>query len=159
MAIMKSINVVPGRCVGCLNCELACASRDWGQYFPAGSKINLVFFKSGGKVPVTCFQCNDAPCLKVCRTGALDRNEATGVISVNAQKCIGCRTCVSVCPFGNIAYRPSSSRVEKCDQCQGSPRCVAICPSGALTYTEDAGTSADRRRKFAQSLLEASQES
>ncbi|MDR1112090.1 MAG: 4Fe-4S dicluster domain-containing protein [Deltaproteobacteria bacterium] len=151
----KTIQVTPGRCIGCLNCELACASRDWGQYFPVGSKIGLVFFSEGGQVPVTCFQCDEAPCLKVCRTGALARNEATGVIAVEPERCVGCRTCVSVCPFGNIAYSRAGRRAEKCDQCQGAPRCAAACPSGALRYVEDEEEAKARRRAFAESLRQA----
>jgi Fe-S-cluster-containing hydrogenase component 2 len=150
----KTIQVTPSRCIGCLNCELACASRDWGQYYPAGSKINLVFFKDGGQVPVTCFQCDEAPCLKVCQTGALARDETTGVISSNPDRCVGCRTCVSVCPFGNINYSKIGRRVEKCDQCQGQPRCAAVCPSGALKYVDDVQAVRSRRRAFAESLRE-----
>jgi Fe-S-cluster-containing hydrogenase component 2 len=155
----KTIKIDPARCIGCLNCELACASRDWSQYFPAGSKINLVFFKSGGQVPITCFQCEEAPCLRVCRTGALRRDENTGVISALAQKCIGCRTCQSVCPFGNITYSQTGHRVEKCDQCQGAPRCAAICPSGAISYVTDDGDSNSKRRLFAESLQQTLKES
>ncbi|MDR0354443.1 MAG: 4Fe-4S dicluster domain-containing protein [Deltaproteobacteria bacterium] len=154
----KTIHVNPAKCIGCLNCELACASRDWGSYFPAGSKINVVFFRDGGQAPVSCFQCDDAPCLRVCRTGALSRNEATGVISSDPEKCIGCRTCVFVCPFGNIAYSKPGRRVEKCDQCQGAPRCAAICPSGALSYVEEEGQIKSRRRAYAESLKEAFKE-
>ncbi|MDR1298496.1 MAG: 4Fe-4S dicluster domain-containing protein [Deltaproteobacteria bacterium] len=151
----KTIRVTPSKCVGCLNCELACASRDWGKYFPSGSKINLVFFKDGGQVPLTCFQCDDAPCLKVCRTGALARDEASGVVRSDPEKCIGCRTCVSVCPFGNIAYSRAGRRIEKCDLCQGSPRCAAVCPSGALAYVPDEENLAGKRRAFAESLRQA----
>ena len=156
MAAKKTIQVTPSRCVGCLNCELACASRDWGKYFPCGSKINLVFLKAGWKVPVACFQCDQAPCLAVCRTGALARDEGTGVISSNSAKCVVCRACVSVCPFGNIAWSEAGGRVEKCDQCEGAPRCVSACPSGALAYAEDGGQAKTRRRLFAESLMEAS---
>ncbi|MDR2456393.1 MAG: 4Fe-4S dicluster domain-containing protein [Deltaproteobacteria bacterium] len=156
MTAKKVIQVTPSRCVGCLNCELACASRDWGSYFPCGSKINLVFLKAGGQVPVACFQCDQAPCLAVCRTGALARDPDTGVISPDPQKCVGCRACVAVCPFGNIAWSEAGSRIEKCDQCEGAPRCVAVCPSGALAYAEEADKSKARRRLFAESLMEAS---
>jgi Fe-S-cluster-containing hydrogenase component 2 len=154
----KSISISPGKCIGCLNCELACASRDWGSYFPSGSKINIVFFKGGGQVPLACFQCEDAPCLKVCRTGALARDAASGVISADKEKCIGCRACAAVCPFGNISYSKAGRLPEKCDQCGGSPRCVAICPSGALSYAEDTETLRQRRRAFAESLKEAAKE-
>ena len=158
MGTKKTIRVTPSRCLGCLNCELACASRDWGRYFPCGSKINLVFLKKGGQVPVACFQCETAPCLAVCRTGALSRSARTGVIASDPAKCVGCRACVAVCPFGNIAWSEAGRRVEKCDQCGGEPRCVAVCPSGALAYAEEGDQAKSRRKLFAESLLEASKE-
>jgi Fe-S-cluster-containing hydrogenase component 2 len=154
MTLPKTIKVTPSKCIGCINCELACASRDWDKFFPAPTKINLVFFRDGGQVPVTCFQCDNAPCLGVCQTGALSRNEA-GVVISNPDRCVGCRACTAVCPFGNITYWQSGKRAVKCDQCDGAPRCAASCPSGALQYIEDETTVKERRSAFAKSLKEA----
>jgi Fe-S-cluster-containing hydrogenase component 2 len=88
----------------------------------------------------------------------LARNETTGVIFSDPDRCVGCRTCVSVCPFGNINYSKVGRRVEKCDQCQGEPRCAAVCPSGALTYVDDAKIVQDRRRAFAESFKDVVKE-
>ena len=151
----KTIEVTPSRCLGCLNCELACASRDWGEYFPAPSRINLVFFRAGGQVPVNCFQCDAAPCLAVCRTGALRRDEAEGVVTAVPERCLGCRACVSACPFGNIDYAPAGRRAVKCDLCRGAPRCVAACPSRALEYVTEDEAVRGKRQAFAASLLTA----
>lgn len=152
---MKTLAVTPGRCIGCLNCELACASRDWTEYFPAPSKIKLIFFREGGQVPVACFQCDLAPCLAVCRTKALFRNDTTGVVDVDPERCIGCRMCVMACPFGNVAYSPAGRRAVKCDQCQGEPRCAAACPSKAIEYVADEEAARSRRQDFAAGLKAA----
>ncbi len=152
---MKTLLITPSRCIGCLNCELACSSRFWGEYFPAPARINLTFFKDGGQVPITCFQCDSAPCASVCRTGALTRDEAGGVLEVNPDRCIGCRMCVMACPFGNVAYSPAGRRAVKCDQCQGQPRCAAACPSRAIEFVPDEAAAKDRRAAFAASLKEA----
>ena len=151
----KTLQITPSRCIGCLNCELACASRDWGEYFPAPARINLVFFRAGGQVPVNCFQCDSAPCLAVCRTRALSRDDATGVVNTAPERCIGCRACVSACPFGNIAYAPAGRRAVKCDLCQGAPRCAAACPSQALEYMAEDEPVRKKRQAFAASLLQA----
>jgi Fe-S-cluster-containing hydrogenase component 2 len=156
--LSMTLSIDPSRCIGCLNCQLACASRDWDQYFPVGSKINLVFFKEGGQVPVTCFQCAEAPCRTVCLTGALQMDAQSGVIVSDPKKCVGCRACVAVCPFGNISYSEAGSRIEKCDRCQGSPRCAAACPSGAISYQPEARLPLAKREAFASSLREASLE-
>ena len=153
--MLKALHITPSRCIGCLNCELACASRDWGEYFPAPARINLVFFRAGGQVPVHCFQCDSAPCLAVCRTGALGRDEATGVVTTNHERCIGCRACVSACPFGNMDYAPAGRRAVKCDLCQGAPRCAAACPSRALEYGPLDEPIRNKRQAFAASFLSA----
>jgi Fe-S-cluster-containing hydrogenase component 2 len=156
MKAQKTLQITPNRCIGCLNCELACASRDWGQFFPSPSRINLVFFQAGGQVPVSCFQCDAAPCLAVCRAKALSRDEAGGVVTTNPERCLGCRACVSACPFGNITYAPAGHRAVKCDLCQGSPRCASACPSRALEYVEEDAAVRNKRQVFAAGVLAAS---
>ena len=152
---MKTLMITPSRCIGCLNCELACSSRSWTEYFPAPSKINLIFFRDGGQVPVACFQCHEAPCLAVCRTGALHRRPEDGVVDVKPARCIGCRMCVMACPFGNIVYSQAGLRAVKCDQCQGEPRCLAVCPSGAIEFVPDEGSARSRRQSLAAGLKAA----
>ncbi|UQZ88584.1 4Fe-4S ferredoxin [Deltaproteobacteria bacterium Smac51] len=155
---MNTLLVTPSRCIGCLNCELACASRDWSEHFPAPSKIGVAFFRDGGQVPITCFQCDSAPCLAVCKTGALTRNAQSGVVEMKPENCIGCRMCVMSCPFGNVSYSPSLRRAVKCDQCGGQPRCAAACPSRAIEFVPDEQTVRDRRQSFAEGLKNALKE-
>lgn len=154
---MKTLSVTPSRCIGCLNCELACSARDWAERFPAPAKISVAFFRDGGQVPITCFQCDSAPCLAVCKTGALRRN-TEGVIEVTGENCVGCRACVMACPFGNVVYSPVMKRAIKCDQCGGSPRCAAACPSRAIEFVADGEAVRQRRHNFARGLKEALKE-
>ena len=46
-----------------------------------------------------CFQCADPPCVKVCPVGATWQ-EPDGITVVDYDWCIGCRCCMSACPYG-----------------------------------------------------------
>ena len=64
--------------------------------------------------PMTCQQCDDAPCISVCKTEALSRDDKN-VVKVDSSKCIGCRMCVMACPFGNMSYHWEQNTAIKCD--------------------------------------------
>jgi Fe-S-cluster-containing hydrogenase component 2 len=118
------------------------------------SRIAVHRFDKGQNIPMTCFQCEDAACVKVCKTGALSRN-AEGVVQVDREKCIGCRMCVMACPFGNIVYHRPNKSVLKCDQCEGDPQCVAFCPTKAIEYLPAETVNLQRKRNFAAKMAAA----
>lgn len=49
----------------------------------------------------TCRKCSDAPCISVCPSDALEKDEQ-GIISRSTNLCISCKSCVVICPFGTI---------------------------------------------------------
>lgn len=131
------LRVVVDRCTGCGNCEMACAFVHARGAVPGPSRIRIVGRGSRPVphgTPVLCLQCDAAACLAVCPTQALSRNELTGAIDVNRARCIGCRSCVGACPFGNLAWDPVERATTKCDLCGGEPQCARFCPTGALDY-------------------------
>ena len=86
---------------------------------------------------VSCRHCPDPICVKSCIAGALSKKD--GVICVDQQKCVGCLTCVLVCPFG--ALSPGENGImQKCELCLensgGEPACVKNCPNRAIVYEE-----------------------
>lgn len=89
---------------------------------------------------VRCQHCADAPCVQSCLTGALSQDTVSGIVAVDAEKCIGCWTCILACPFGAIRQDVAQGKAVKCDLCQGrdTPACVDNCPNEALVYAEDA---------------------
>ena len=171
------------RCVGCRRCVYACVdennqSRDpqihWirvlrmekehgielagsnAYYEPAEVPEPDAFY-----VPVACQQCRNPACVKVCPVKATWQ-EPDGIVVIDYDWCIGCRCCMSACPYGSrhfnwadpvisseelnpkthyLGNRPRPRGVvEKCTFCihrvrEGRyPACVEICPVGARKF-------------------------
>lgn len=122
-------------CIGCRTCEVACALEHvtTGAEFHPRLKVMRLNTLS---VPVMCHQCENAPCVGACPTGALTSGAER--VEADAGRCIGCQSCVVACPFGAIAIEVSIGYVPvivKCDLCAGrqsGPACVAVCPTAAL---------------------------
>lgn len=154
----KGIIISPDKCTGCRTCELTCSFNKYDDFNPKDAAISVQFFDNEGiEVPMTCLQCDDPHCVTVCPVNALEKDELTGVVNYDSEKCIKCKMCVSACPFGNITYSPRLKKIIKCDECGGDPQCVKLCPSGALTY-EELDSSLERRRNIANYFKEAFEE-
>jgi len=101
---------------------------------------NSVVLVDEVRLSTQCRQCEDAPCVRVCPTGATYRTET--YTAVDEARCIACRLCTLVCPFGaiRIATVEVTGRQKraaiKCDLCvdrPAGPACVEACPTGALS--------------------------
>jgi anaerobic carbon-monoxide dehydrogenase iron sulfur subunit len=143
---MKKIYVKEEVCIGCNLCEVYCRL----AHAPSDDIIKALKDK---KTPVSrvsvdvrrpvslsirCQQCEDSPCVSACLTGALSKDEKTGMVVHDEKKCIGCWTCMLVCPIGAIKQDKTQKKALKCDLCQGKdlPACVTNCPNEALIYIE-----------------------
>jgi Fe-S-cluster-containing hydrogenase component 2 len=141
-------------CAGCKMCELICAFNHFKVGNIKKSRIKIIEFKDGAKVPVVCQHCNDAPCIKACPTGALSRKDKDSPVLVDEGRCIGCSTCVNVCPIGAITIEKKLGVSFKCDLCNGDPKCVKYCPSKVLKFGTDQQLSNLKKRKYAKMLKE-----
>jgi len=116
---------------------------------PRLSAVTVINYEAAmTSVPVMCMQCDEACCQKVCPVGAITRDEK-GAVTMNPDKCIVCKMCVSVCPLGNISYSPSHRKVFKCDLCGGDPKCVKFCSPVFIQFA-DPTESPDRKKAVAE---------
>lgn len=87
---------------------------------------------------VSCRHCTDPICIKSCISGALSRDE-NGTVVIDHERCVGCLTCVLVCPYGAVT-RDGEGAAVKCELClknsSGEPACVKGCPNNAIVYEE-----------------------
>ncbi len=157
---MKQIFARLDRCTGCKTCELYCRVEHsqsktlFGALTETPLPRRRLFVETDGtsKVPVLCRHCEDAPCLNACLSGALWRDER-GAVRRKKEKCIGCWTCIMVCPYGVIGRQLWEGRwlSVKCDLCdeRKAPACVDSCPTKALIWAQPEEVSGLRRRGFA----------
>jgi len=65
-----------------------------------------------------------------------------GIVSLDQNKCVGCRYCQWGCPYGAPQYDKKKGQITKCDFCTDylaegkDPTCVAACPTRALDFGE-----------------------
>jgi len=163
MSQPKEIFVRLDRCMGCHTCELACAvahSQSQSLYGALAerpgpkSRVYVEWVAPDGNVPVLCRHCEDAPCMHACIAGAITRTDDSVVIT-NPDKCIGCWTCVMVCPYGVIGRHLEENHAYRCDRCQDrdTPACVDACPSKALVYRSVEAFSKETRKAASTEML------
>lgn len=142
---MKKVYVKEEVCIGCHLCEIYCAVQH------SKSKTIIKAFKLEKPKPrivveekkpvsfaIQCRHCEEAPCIEACLTGAMHKEN--GRVLCDTEKCVGCWTCIMVCPYGVIRREVINGKkfILKCDLCQNLdiPVCVAYCPNEALVLVE-----------------------
>lgn len=151
-------------CVGCDQCETACASTHAG--------VSRLDRKAGPSfyslhLPTSCRHCEHPHCMRDCPPNAIHRMP-NGEVFINNETCIGCGNCEENCPYGviqmaDIDPRPgflkrllgksasdAAKTAVKCDMCKdlkAGPACVSACPTGAAIriHAEDVPTLARKR--------------
>ncbi len=128
-------------CVGCGHCVRACQrAHGFADDQPAYRQVVTYANAAGEEVRVSsgCMHCENPACVSVCPAGAISKG-AAGIVSVDPDRCIGCKYCYQACPFGVPRY--SSEGMVKCDACQSvgvvpgeEPNCARSCKLGALHY-------------------------
>lgn len=171
------------RCIGCRQCVYACVDENnqsrnpqvhWIQVLQMENDKGIDFMHANVHynpelvpeegyfyLPVSCQQCENPQCIKVCPAQATWR-EPDGIVVVDYDWCIGCRFCMAACPYGSrhfnwgeptipkeeintkthvLGNRPRTKGVvEKCTFCIQKvrvgkyPSCVEACPTGSRKF-------------------------
>jgi carbon-monoxide dehydrogenase iron sulfur subunit len=145
---LKRIYIKEEFCIGCRLCEIYCQVKH-----SKSKKIIKAFKKEQPDIisrvlveeigcnsfAIQCRHCSDAPCVEACISGAMSRNDKTDVVTCDEDKCVGCWSCIMVCPYGVIKRNYSAGKVaSKCDLCidEEIPVCVQNCPNEALKFLD-----------------------
>jgi molybdopterin-containing oxidoreductase family iron-sulfur binding subunit len=172
MAVQLGMIIDKKRCVACATCALACKIEN---NIPNGIWYNRVINVGGdqrdspsGTYPnltmstytLACQHCEAPACVAVCPVEATFKREADGLVIQDNEKCIGCKLCLTACPYEGVrvfledepayhidiavgdAEAPSHTinTVEKCTFClhkvdRGEqPACIDVCPGRARIF-------------------------
>jgi molybdopterin-containing oxidoreductase family iron-sulfur binding subunit len=91
------------RCIGCSACTIGCKAEN---ILPPGVVYRPVIDEETGTypkvtrrfIPRPCMQCEKPPCVAVCPVKATHKRE-DGIVVVDYERCIGCRYCLTACPY------------------------------------------------------------
>ncbi len=150
------------KCENCYNCFLSCkdeyVDNNWPGYSAPqpshGKKWINIYGKERGQypfidvayLPIPCLHCDDAPCIKAARDGAIYKRP-DGIVIIDPVKAKGQNKVVNACPYGAISWNEDLKISQKCTFCAHllddgwtKTRCVQSCPTGALSvrHVEDA---------------------
>ena len=151
--MQKILVVDQEKCTGCRTCEAVCSAKHEGASNPIRSRIHVVKWEwDGFMVPFMCQQCQDAPCVAVCQVNALFRDEEFGRVGIDYDKCIGCKLCITACPFGGMGFDDVDRKMIKCDFCDGDPACVSFCSTGAIAFEDASDVSLKKKKEAIKNL-------
>ena len=132
------------KCVGCMDCVVACQTEN---DVPHGHCRDWIVTEVRGTFPTLsmqirserCNHCDNPPCVHCCPTGASHVESFGKTVQVTAEKCIGCKACLSACPYGARFVHPDGY-ADKCTFClhrvkEGKdPACVSVCPTRCMHF-------------------------
>ena len=149
-------------CIGCKACMTACKDKN---DLAVDMNWRKVLLQSGGSwhvekedmtpvgifvyhLSVSCQHCLSPACMEVCPVSAISKDD-DGIVLIDQEKCVGCQSCFSACPYDTPQYI-DSGEMSKCDMCADlramneNPACIDACPLRALQW----GDMAELRAKY-----------
>ena len=146
---MKRIMIDKEKCMACLGCILGCMAEhnEKGKSIydldledrTNESRNHIELDQKQNPIPIVCRHCEEAECVITCMSGAMTKNDETGLVEYDKDRCAACFMCVMSCPYGVLKPdRVNKKVIMKCDMCDNKdiPRCVECCPTKALYMVE-----------------------
>lgn len=153
------------KCIGCRRCEAACNKanelpppkqsfedtsvfekerRPYVADVQSYTVVNRFEGKDGAPVyrKVQCMHCDEPACVSACPAAALTKSKE-GPVVWDEKVCIGCRYCITACPFYVPAFEYSEAftpKIQKCFMCNKRikdglvPACAEACPVEAIKF-------------------------
>ena len=125
-----------GRCDNCRNCFLATKDEHIGNDFPGyaaaqpekeHSWVDIHRTERGqypiveaNFMPVMCNHCDDAPCMKVAKNGAITKRD-DGIVIIDPDKSKGQKEIVDACPYGAVYWNKEKTNSSGLDFRRSSP--------------------------------------
>jgi Fe-S-cluster-containing dehydrogenase component len=152
------------KCIGCRACEIHCKTENdvpvgprFGRIIPVGPKVigniprmNFIF--------MPCFHCENPWCVSACPTGAMKSRPQDGIVFIEESLCVGCKACITACPWGVPQWDGETGKVIKCDYCRHRidngllPACVSGCTTNALRWVSPEEASRLKRERHAKEI-------
>jgi molybdopterin-containing oxidoreductase family iron-sulfur binding subunit len=194
--IKKSYNGLPdkkfvmvidlAKCKNARKCVDACQE---GHMLPKDHEWMKIYLLQDSEMaskywfPKPCYHCDNPLCVSVCPVGATYKRE-DGIVLVDNKRCIGCKFCMTACPYSARVFNWKDPEVEvprdhvydpelnipavegtvgKCIFCADKlrvnelPRCVKACPMGVIYFgdiNEDAVTNGVETLRFSTMMLD-----
>ncbi len=149
------------KCENCNNCFLSCkdeyVDNDWPGYSAPQPDRGQSWIRIEGKergqfsfidvayLPVPCMHCDNAPCIKVGKDGAIYKR-SDGIVIIDPVRAKGQMNIINACPYKAIRWNEALDIPQKCTLCAHllddgweKTRCIQSCPTGALSmrHVED----------------------
>ena len=159
-------------CIGCKTCVVACKEANDmppdtrnNELYDAPTSLNdrtkniIKLYREGDRLSYMkqqCMHCIDPACVGACMIGALQKREY-GIVTWEANRCIGCRYCQIACPFEipKFEWESRAPRIIKCELCNHrlaegkEPACCEVCPREAVIYGKYPDLLAEAKRRLA----------
>jgi formate dehydrogenase beta subunit len=163
-------------CIGCKTCTVACREANGLAADTTGSSNRLyqapvdlsaraktvikLYHDAGVQsyMKAQCMHCVDPACASACMLGALKKREF-GVVTYEADYCIGCRYCEVACPFNvpKFEFEKAAPKIVKCELCKErlasgqEPACTEVCPRKAVVFGRRSELLKEAKRRIAES--------
>lgn len=110
-----------------------------------------------------CMHCKKPGCVSACPVSALEKDPVDGIVTYDADRCIGCRYCQMACPFNipTFEWHRAVPKISKCDMCrstingkengENTTACVKVCPTHAVVYGKRSDLLAEAKRRIQES--------